>query len=408
MKLTKRLGPGLAEELTAELLSLGVKRKVLRSRRLRVDTTVVQADVRSPTDSGLCVHAVSRLASLAPHPGAGAACRARLRDRRRSVGKRVRAISVLRVHGRHAPVAMDRLTAEIARCAHQSVGEARAVAVRAERSRRTRARVLAASSSATSRRPSESWPRRSWGSKANAQPLRRISLVDADARPVRMGSPRRPTEFGYKASIADTAEGFAIAKVPRAGNLPDDGLLAGAIVKAKDAGIRVHSVLADRGFSTRIGDQALREHEVKRSMIPPAGAGNARRGDEKLAATLPVSQRPRGAHLTTQAQGPARQPLTQPGRRSGSAASPSLTTSSAWRSGLTGTDPRLTPSRDRRPATNPPRANIGQRFSLGSSTSGVAARRVAHLAGQLLAVEVLQQGLGELARRAELVVRLGA
>ena len=54
MKLTKRLGPGLVEELNAELLSLAVERKVLRSRRLRVDTTVVEADIRSPTDSGLC------------------------------------------------------------------------------------------------------------------------------------------------------------------------------------------------------------------------------------------------------------------------------------------------------------------------------------------------------------------
>jgi len=52
MKLTKRLGPGLLEELNAELLSLAVERKVLRSRRLRVDTTVVEADIRSPTDSG--------------------------------------------------------------------------------------------------------------------------------------------------------------------------------------------------------------------------------------------------------------------------------------------------------------------------------------------------------------------
>ncbi len=80
MKLTKRLGPGLLEELNSGLLSLAAERKVLRSRRLRVDTTVVEADVRSPTDSGLCAHAVSRLTRLARRiqacrprsPGAGA------------------------------------------------------------------------------------------------------------------------------------------------------------------------------------------------------------------------------------------------------------------------------------------------------------------------------------------------
>src|ERR671937_2145486 len=65
MKLTKRLGPELLEELNGELLALAVERKVLRSRRLRVDTTVVEADISTPTDSGLCSHAVSRLTRLA-------------------------------------------------------------------------------------------------------------------------------------------------------------------------------------------------------------------------------------------------------------------------------------------------------------------------------------------------------
>ena len=65
VKLTKRLGAEVLEELNQELLALAVERKVLRSRRLRVDTTVVEADIRSPTDCGLCAHAVSRLTCLA-------------------------------------------------------------------------------------------------------------------------------------------------------------------------------------------------------------------------------------------------------------------------------------------------------------------------------------------------------
>src|SRR5947209_1033174 len=129
MKLTKRLGPELLEELNAELLSLAVERRVLRSRRLRVDTTIVEADVRSPTDSGLCAHAVSRLTRLAKRiAAAGLVPRGQLRDRRRSVGKRVRAISAARVRGRHALATLDRLTEEIAGRAKQTVREARTLA----------------------------------------------------------------------------------------------------------------------------------------------------------------------------------------------------------------------------------------------------------------------------------------
>src|SRR5207302_5517856 len=109
MKLTKRLGPGLLEELNAELLAFAVERKVLRSRRLRVDTTVVEADIRSPTDSGLCAHALSRLTRLAKRlKAAGLAPQSRLRDRRRSVGKRGRAVPAALRRGRPAPGEVDR------------------------------------------------------------------------------------------------------------------------------------------------------------------------------------------------------------------------------------------------------------------------------------------------------------
>jgi IS5 family transposase len=137
MKLTKRLGPGLLDELNAELFSLAVERRVLRSRRLRVDTTVVEADIRGPTDSGLCAHVVSRLTRLAKRvAAAGLAPRSRLRDRRRSVGKRVRQISAVRVRGRQALATLDRLTAEIAARAKQTVREARALARNARRGAR--------------------------------------------------------------------------------------------------------------------------------------------------------------------------------------------------------------------------------------------------------------------------------
>src|SRR5213592_58194 len=144
MKLTKRLGPGLVEELNAELLALAVERKVLRSRRLHVDTTVVEADIRSPTDSGLCAHAVSRLTRLARRvKAAGLAPRSRLRDRRRAVGKRVRAISAARTLARRELATIDRLTAEIARRARQTVREAHALARSARRGARRKRASLA-------------------------------------------------------------------------------------------------------------------------------------------------------------------------------------------------------------------------------------------------------------------------
>jgi hypothetical protein len=147
-----------------------------------------------------------------------------------------------------------------------------------------------------------------------------------------MGSPRRPTEFGYKARVADTAEGFVIADIPQAGNPNDDRLLAGAIAKAKDAGMRVDSVLADRGFGTKIGDQALSEHEIKRSVIPRRGRAAPIEATRGWAGATASATGSRAASPNSSARACAAPAYAAcPGRRPGSAASPSPTTSSAWR-----------------------------------------------------------------------------
>jgi IS5 family transposase len=273
MKLTKRLGPELLEELNAELLALAVERKLLRSRRLRVDTTVVESDTRYPTDSGLSAHAVSRLTRLARRlQQRGLARRTRLRDRRRSVGKRVRRISATLARGGKTRTTVDRLTSEIAERAHATVREAQRVVRNARRALARRPRRGAAlvvqleQELAAAEQVLAQTEQRLGGQRTI--PNRRISLVDADARPIRRGNPRAPTEFGYKARVADTREGFVIVDVPERGNPQDDGLLEGAIIKARRAGIQVRSVYADRGFATARADAALERQRVCDPVIP--------------------------------------------------------------------------------------------------------------------------------------------
>jgi IS5 family transposase len=273
MKLSKRLGPGLVQELNAELLELAVERRVLRSRRLRVDTTIVEADIRSPTDSGLCAHAVSRLTRLAGRIKArGLASSVPLRDRRRAVGKRVRAISAARVRAREMLGTIDRLTAEIAERAKQTVGEARRLlsASRSELAAGARAGAALVERLERELEAAEQILAQTDLRLAGQRtiPDRRVSLVDPDARPIRMGSPRRPTEFGYKALLADTAEGFVIADIPERGAPTDGSLLEAAISKAKRTGMQLRSVYADRGFGTSTADAALAQHRIRDPVIP--------------------------------------------------------------------------------------------------------------------------------------------
>jgi transposase, IS5 family len=153
----------------------------------------------------LCAHAVSRLTRLGKRIRAvGLGSGGRLRDRRRSVGKRVRAISAARVRGRQALATLDRLTGEIADRAKQTAREARALA----RSARRDADGQGVSVALVERLERELVAAERILAQTDLRlagqrtiPDRRVSLIDPDARPLRFAHPGRPTEFGYKARI---------------------------------------------------------------------------------------------------------------------------------------------------------------------------------------------------------------
>jgi len=135
VKLVGRAGSGTIEQLNQALLGKLVEGKLLRGRKLRVDTTVVEADIDHPTDADLLEHAVRKLGGLVRRIKArGAASRTRFRDRSRSAGRRLKQISrSLRRRTGQAPAEVDRLTAQVAGIARRTLGQAERVARNARR-----------------------------------------------------------------------------------------------------------------------------------------------------------------------------------------------------------------------------------------------------------------------------------
>lgn len=104
-------------ELNAHLVRKAQEERLLKSRnKLRVDTTVVEANIHHPTDSGLIadtVRVVTRLVKQAQAAvdEAGTA----VRDRTRSIKKRVLAIAkVLKRRTQEAVEEVRRITGEMA------------------------------------------------------------------------------------------------------------------------------------------------------------------------------------------------------------------------------------------------------------------------------------------------------
>src|SRR5918996_2568120 len=197
VKLVRRAGPETIAQLNTALLEKLAGGKLLRARKLRVDTTVVEADIDYPTDADLLEHAVRKLGGLVRRiKGRGAASRTRFRDRGRAVGRRMKQLA--RTLRRRTGVAMgevDRLTGEVAGIARQSLGQVQVVAHNARRALGRRpgdgrlgrlVGELEETIAATERLLAQT-DQRLAGDRGIADPL--VSFSDPDGPPHRQGKP---------------------------------------------------------------------------------------------------------------------------------------------------------------------------------------------------------------------------
>jgi len=126
-KLVRRLGPEVIEEITRAVIAgatSGERRFVARAAR--IDSTVVEADIRYPSDLGLAADATKVLAREAADAGGLAGDEApRVRDRSRAVARRLRKLNrtLAARTGQGKPTAL-RLTGEAGQLVERSVREA--------------------------------------------------------------------------------------------------------------------------------------------------------------------------------------------------------------------------------------------------------------------------------------------
>jgi IS5 family transposase len=283
MKITSRCGEQAVAGLNEALLAKAAAEKVIRLDRVRADTTVVEADVVYPTDSGLLAKGVAKLARLtAQIKAAGLATRTKSRDRTRSVRTRAHAIGAwLRRRSDDAKEEAKAITGEMAAIAQRSVLDARHVAMNARRGLRqagTSASGKAAALVAELERTAALLQRVATQTKVRLAgdvpdgATRVVSLHDADARPIAKGRLGKPVEFGYKAQVLDNADGVVLDHTVVVGNPPDAPMLAPAIARtAARFGRAPTAVTADRGYGEAKVDADLEALGVRRVAIPRRG-----------------------------------------------------------------------------------------------------------------------------------------
>src|SRR5664279_3961986 len=249
-KLTRRIGPETVAEITRAMIMHATREKRFRPRAVRIDSTVIEADIKHPTDAGLASVGVRALAregrKLARLVGEK---KARVRDRSRAMGQKMRGIArtVRRRSGEAKSEVLD-LTKQTGELLERSIKEARRLAVLARRrshGRGARAKLAAA------RRLEELTERCEKVASQIRQRIagekitdRIVSLTDPDARPIRKGKIGKTTEFGYVSQLAEVTEhtrrgarGLILPASHQIGNPSENTLLPATVAELTRRGI---------------------------------------------------------------------------------------------------------------------------------------------------------------------------
>ena len=280
-----------------------VEAKVVRTSRIRVDTTVVPANVAYPTDSGLLAKAINRIAQTGRRiHAAGGAVRTQLRDRSRAAGRRAHDLNAkLRTRNAaardEALAVVKRKNGELADLADTAAGEAKRLLANAKRAiqkakadaarrkaegrsdaaaGRRRGRLIRAVNDLTelldaTRRIAAQTRQRLAGTTPDGA-TRRVSLHDPDARPIAKGRLGKPVEFGAKAQVCDNADGIVLDHDVQPGNPADAPRLKPAVERVKKrTGQTPRTVTADRGYGEASVDNDLTNLGVRNVVIPRKG-----------------------------------------------------------------------------------------------------------------------------------------
>src|SRR6184192_2438950 len=215
VRLGQLLEGDLLRAVLERVVGVAVERQVTRGRRLRVDTTVVEAPIRYPTDSGLCEDGIRVLRrGVRRLVAVGIRLRGGVRDVRRSVSRRMREIGqALRRRGEAARTALRRPYRGLLRITRRVVRETRRSVAAARRQLRRLPPAAQGQARRALTRLATMLPRVQQvvrqtrgrivhGVTTGADKL--VSLFEPSAQILRRGKLHRPTEFGALVKVQET------------------------------------------------------------------------------------------------------------------------------------------------------------------------------------------------------------
>src|SRR5213596_2452454 len=268
IRLAHVLDEPVLKDILARLVALGRKHRVVRGRRLRVDTTVVETNIHYPTDATLLADGVRVLTRTLRRIGE------RVRERTRSVARRVFEIaqrsrtagSRVRPRVREQSQAkmkvlyqgLMRITRAVVRQAEAALARARTrhhaaqlptlVELIRQVLAQTRARVLRGDT---------------------RYPGKVVSLFEPHTEIIRKGKLAKPTEFGRLVKIQEAEAQFITDYAVCEHRQSERALWAPALDRHIALFDRAPQLaVADGGFASRTNERAAQDRGVRHVVLP--------------------------------------------------------------------------------------------------------------------------------------------
>lgn len=276
IKLTHKYGDETVKALNEALVLKLKESRLVRGKKLRIDTTVVESDIHYPTDTGLLndgikivTRVVNRLKKLVPDMG-----KQFVNHTRQAKRFYLRLVKTMKGRAGKA-TAVKKTSRKLIKISERVIASGKAVQKELELRRKVSPLV-------------HGLTQRLGGwidvvEKVVGQtkevirgnrhlPHRLVSLFDIGARPIRKGKSHKDTEFGRKVLIGETDHGIISTYEVLAENPSDVTLLRTGVKGHRHLfRKRLKAVAGDRGLYSRANEDWLKDTGVKQISIPARG-----------------------------------------------------------------------------------------------------------------------------------------
>jgi IS5 family transposase len=278
VKLTRKYGETTVRALNEALVLKLKEEKMVRGRKLRLDTYVVEANIHYPTDTSLLgdgIKVITRVVSRLKK--AGLAADVSFVNHTRKLKKVLSSISRrLRERVRASSPRLVKAKEELLKLTRKVVARGRQVLAVAEKEE-SKWQATAKQMMSQLRQWLELTDKVIGQTEAvlsgeRCLPERLVSIFDPGARPIIRGKARNLVEFGRKVLFGEAEHGIVTTYQVFEGSVADSNLLRLGVSEHKRLfRTRLRAVAADRGFHSQENEDWLKRGGVSRVCLPHRG-----------------------------------------------------------------------------------------------------------------------------------------